>query len=379
MKFLHLVWAGIWRKPVRAILTAASIVMAFLLFGLLQGFVSGIGNSVKLTHADVLLTFSRVSQVEPLPISEAQQIRTVPGVASVTPVILFVGAYRTALQIVPAFAVDIDALAKSDPGLITSAQLAAMKADRAGALLSSAMGRYGWKPGDRVPIRSALWTNRDGKSIWDLDIVGTHGGSTDDMFRNVVLVNYDYVDQARTSSQGTASLFVLKIADPNRAAEIAHAVDALFANSPHETKTASQRQLAQDQLKQISGLGVAVQAIVGAAFFALLFSVGSVMMQSVRERTPELAVLKTLGFTDAGILGLLLSETFLLCLFAAAIGLGLAALLFPAIRVATGFGVQGGPTLAIGFLLAAALALLTGFAPAVRGMRLSIVDALAGR
>ena len=379
MKFLHLVWAGIWRRPVRAILTLASIVMAFLLFGLLQGFVSGLGASVKLTHADVLLTFSRVSQVEPLPISEAQQIRTVPGVASVTPVILFIGSYRTPLQIVPAFALDVDELAKSDPSLITPAQLAAMKNDRAGALLSAAMGRYGWKVGDKVPIRSALWTNREGKNVWDLDIVGTHGGSSDDMFRNVVLVNYDYVDQARTSSQGTASLFVLKIADPNRAAAIAHAVDARFANSPHETKTASQRQIAQDQLKQISGLGVAVQAIVGAAFFALLFSVGSVMMQSVRERTPELAVLKTLGFTDTGILGLILSETVLLCMFAAAIGLGLAALLFPAIRVVTGFGVQGGPTLAIGFLMAAALALLTGLAPAIRGMRLSIVDALAGR
>ena len=246
MKFLHLVWAGIWRKPVRAILTLASIVMAFLLFGLLQGFVSGLGASVKLTHADMLLTFSRVSQVEPLPISEAQQIRTVPGVASVTPVILFIGSYRT------------------------PAQLAAMKNDRAGALLSPAMARYGWKVGDKVPIRSALWTNRDGKNVWDLDIVGTHGGSTDDMFRNLVLVNYDYVDQARTSSHGTASLFVLKIADPNRAAAIAQAVDALFANSPHETKTASQRQIAQDQLKQISGLGVAVQAILGPAFFAPL-------------------------------------------------------------------------------------------------------------
>ena len=380
MKFLPLIWAGVWRRPGRAILTLLSIVTAFLLFGLLQGFASGLGQAGALTHADVLLTFSRVSQVEPLPVSQAAQIKAVPGVAAVTPVVLFTGSYRTPLQIVPAFAVDIDQLAAADPALITPAQAAAMRSHRAGALISPLMARsYGWKTGDSVPVRSLLWSNRNGTSTWPLDVVGVHGGAKDDIFTNITLVNYDYVDQGRTAAQGTASLFVLRVADPSRANQIASAVDRLFANSPHETKTATQRQLAQDQLKQIGDIGLVVNEIVAAAFFALLFSVGSVMMQSVRERTPELAVLKTLGFTDGGVMGLVLGEAITLCLFAAAIGLGLAYITFPGIRVLTGFGIRGGPVMGVGLLIAVGLALIVGLPPAIRGMRLSIVDALAGR
>lgn len=122
-----------------------------------------------------------------------------------------------------------------------------------------------------------------------------------------------------------------------------------------------------------------VRAIVGAVFFALLFSVGAVMMQSVRERTPELAVLKTLGFTDGAVMLIVLAEALILCLFSAAIGLGLAALAFPLVKAGIGFNVQAGPVLLVGLLLAVALALISGLPPAVRGMRLSIVDALAGR
>jgi putative ABC transport system permease protein len=380
VKFLPLIWAGVWRRPGRAMLTLLSIVTAFLLFGLLQGFASGLNQAGALTHADVLLTFSRLSQVEPLPVAQAAQIRNVPGVAAVTPVITFPSSYRTPFQIVPIFAVDIDQLAAADPTLITKAQATAMRSQRAGALLSPmAAGRFGWKAGETVPVRSLLWSNRNGASTWPLDVVGVHGGAKDDIFTNISLVNYDYVDQGRTSAQGTASLFVLRVADPNHASQIGSAVDRLFANSPHETKTATQRQLAQDQLKQIGDIGLVVNEIVGAAFFALLFSVGSVMMQSVRERTGELAVMKTLGFTDGGVMGLVLGEAIALCLFAAAIGLGLAYITFPGIRIATGFGVRGGPVMGVGLLVAIALALIVGVPPAIRGMRLSIVDALAGR
>jgi len=381
VKFAPLIWAGVWRKPGRAILTLLSIVTAFLLFGLLQGFASGLNQAGSQTRADVLLTFARVSQIEPLPVSQAAQIKSVPGVAAVTPVVLFTGTYRTPLQLVPAFAVDIDQLAAADPDLITPAQIQAMHAHRDGILASSLIaGRYGWKIGDSVPIRSFQWTNRvSGGSTWTLDVVGVHGGAQDDFFKNITLVNYDFIDQARTTSQGTASLFVLRIADPNRASQIGGAVDRLFANSPHETKTATQRQLAQDQLKQIGDIGLVVNEIVAAAFFALLFSVGSVMMQSVRERTPELAVLKTLGFTDGGVMGLVLGEAITLCLFAAAIGLGLAYVTFPGIRALTGFGIRGGPVMGVGLLIAVGLALIVGLPPAIRGMRLSIVEALAGR
>ena len=167
--------------------------------------------------------------------------------------------------------------------------------------------------------------------------------------------------------------------DPRAAGAVGVAIDRQFANSAHETKTASERQLAADSVKQIGDIGLMVRAIMGAVFFALLFSVGAVMMQAVRERTPELAVLKTLGFTDGGVLWLILAEALVFCVFSAAIGLLLAALLFPAIKRYAGFDIHVGPVLLLGLAVAAGMAVVTGLPPALRGMRLQIVNALAGR
>jgi putative ABC transport system permease protein len=198
-------------------------------------------------------------------------------------------------------------------------------------------------------------------------------------FGRAFLANYDYVDQGRTSGAGTASMFLVRVADPTKADQVALSIDALFHNSPNETKTQSEQQLVADQIKQIGDIGFVVQAVVSAAFFTLLFSVGAVMMQSVRERTPELAVLKTLGFSDLTVLGLILAEAMTVCLFAAAIGLGLANLLFPLAKAAVGLDVSAGPLILVGLVIAAGLAIVAGLPPALRGMRLSIVDALAGR
>ena len=194
-----------------------------------------------------------------------------------------------------------------------------------------------------------------------------------------MLVNYAYVDEGRTQSKGTASFFFLKTTDPKLATEIGAKVDALFANSPHETRTVTPRQMAQTQFKQIGDIALVINAIVGAIFFALLFSVGAVMAQSVRERTPELAILKTIGFTDGAVMALLLTETLVFCLFAAGIGLGLAEIAFPLIRKSIGFQASAGPILLAGLGFAVALAVISGAPPAIRAMRLQIVDALAGR
>ena len=222
-------------------------------------------------------------------------------------------------------------------------------------------------------------TNRDGSPTWPVDIVGVFSSSGGTLFKNAMLINFDYVDQGRTSNGGTAPVFVIRIDDPHRANQIAAAIDHQFANSAHETKTATVRQIAQNSLKQIGDIGLVINAIVAAVFFALLFSVGALMMQSVRERTPELAVLKTLGFTDRGLMGLILAESLTFCLVSAAIGLGIAALLFPIAKQLIGFNVQAGPLMLTGLGLAVGLALVSGLPPAIRAMRLQVVDALAGR
>jgi putative ABC transport system permease protein len=383
VKYLHLIWAGVWRRPGRATLTLLSIVNAFLLYGLLQGFASGLGATVAETHADVLVTQSRISQIEPLPMSELPLIRTTPGVRAVSPVVIFHGGFRTAQPInMRGFAVDPDAIAQANPDeVIPPADIEALKHTRNGVIVPATVaGLFNLKVGDKMPLKSMYWTNRDGTNVWPLSVVAIYRTNPRDIFfGSAVLVNYDYVDQARTQSNGTSSVFLVRVADPSQAGQVANRIDAQFANSPNETKTESERQLAADSIKQIGDIGFVVRAIVGAVFFALLFSVGAVMMQSVRERTPELAVMKTLGFTDRAILMIILAESLLLCLFSAAIGLGLASLLFPLIKVGIGFDVHAGPVLLAGFALAAALAVISGLPPAIRGMRLSIVDALAGR
>jgi putative ABC transport system permease protein len=382
VKYLHLVWAGIWRRPGRATLTLLSIVNAFLLYGLLQGFASGLGSTVAATHADVLVTASRISQVEPLPMSQLALIRATPGVKSATPIIIFHGAFRTAQPVnFRGFAVDADSFAASNPDeVIPPADIAALKRARTGVLLPSTVAAFfKLKIGDPMPVKSMLWTNKDGAS-WPLQVVGIYKTNPKDIFfGSAILTNYDYVDEARTQSAGTASVYVVRVVDPAQAGAVAQRIDAQFANSPNETKTESEQQLAADSIKQIGDIGFVVRAIVGAVFFALLFSVGAVMMQSVRERTPELAVMKTLGFTDGAVMALILAEALVFCIVSAAIGLGLASLLFPLIKLSIGFEVHAGPVLLIGLGLAALLALISGLPPALRGMRLSIVDALAGR
>ena len=382
MKFLPLIWAGIWRKRGRAILTLLSVLNAFLLFGLLQGFSSGIDHAIGETHADVLYVFSRVSILEGLPLGHIAQIKTVPGVKAVSPLVVFTSTYRTPGDFINAVAVDPETFFDAYPSLSAAApsQLDAMRRTRTGALMGTDLARtHGWKVGDVVPLRSMYWPNKSGTPTWPVTIVGTYISKDPNFGSSALLINYAYIDEGRTSQNGTANILMVRVDDPNKAGQVSEAVDKLFANSPHETKTATQRQYAQNQLKQIGDIGLVIRAIMGAVFFALLLSVGSVMMQSVRERTPELAVLKTLGFSDQAVLALVLAETLIFCLFSGALGLAAAAALFPVVKTVVGFSMQPGPVMALGLVAAVALALLTGLPPAIRAMRLQIVDALAGR
>jgi putative ABC transport system permease protein len=381
MKFLHLVWAGMWRRRGRSILTLLSVLNAFLLFGILQGFTSGLNNVVGEAHGDILYVTNRVSILEGLPLGHMAQIATVPGVKGVSPLVVFTSYWRDPKNTVQAVGIDADTFFQTYPSLSAApAQLRAMRQQRTGALVGTTVQRlHGWKIGDTIPLHSLFWPNRNGSSSWPVTIVGTYSSTDPNFGANDLLLNYDYIDQGRITQNGTANLFIVHIADPNRASDVSLAIDKLFANSPHETKSATEGQYVQDQIKQIGDIGFVVRAIMGAVFFALLLSVGTVMMQSVRERTPELAVMKTLGFSDGTVLAIVLAETVIFCLFSAALGLGVAALLFPVAKTMVGFSMSPGPVMALGLLGALALALLTGLPPAFRAMRLQIVDALAGR
>ena len=371
-----------WRRPGRAALTLVSMICAFVLFGVLQGFSGGLDGLVARAHADRLFVESQISQLDPLPVSLGPQIAAIPGVRVVAKIVLMGGPFRGPNDFIPAVAVVPDEFRVFDDALkITPAQWAALAHTRSGVLLPSDFARlHDLKVGDRIPLKPTFVQRSDGAPTWPIDVVAIFPEDPEEGFGDDVFVNYDYVDQARAAGAGTVHAFDVRIDDPARAAQIAAAIDRLSVNSPHATRTFTGLQLTQASVAQIGQVGLAVRLIMGAVFFALLFSVGAVMIQSARERTGEIAVLKTLGFGDAGLSALILAEALVFCLIAAAIGLTLSRFVYPVMLKALQFnGVPSGPTLAVGLVFAALLALVTAAAPAWRARSLSIVDALAGR
>jgi putative ABC transport system permease protein len=380
MKFLPLIWSGLWRKRTRTIFTLLSIMTAFLLFGMLQGVIAAFNRSLEAAAVDRLTVVSKVSFTEPLPYSYLSQIESIPGVASVSYLSWFGTYYQDRKNFVFSFPLDPERYFPMYPELkLPAQQLKALERTRTGAVIGRLLAdKYGWKIGDRVPLHSVIWTKAGGSSDWEFDIVGIYDAATAQQAQSFFF-NHDYFDEARSFGKGTVGWYIVKVREPNLAPQVAQAIDRRFANSPDETKTQTEKEFSQSFIKQQGDINFIVRAILGAVFFTLLFLTGNTMMQSVRERIPELAVLKTLGFSDGRVLGLVLAESLLLCLVAAALGLALASAVFPAMQAFIGETRLPPEVLVLGAIVAALLALVTGLPPALRAKRLNIVDALAGR
>jgi putative ABC transport system permease protein len=376
MKYFRLIWAGLWRKKPRTIFTMLSIVVAFLLFGLLQGVNQGFKTVVQRLDIDRLYVQPKAG--DGLPVSYLNRIKSVPGVTAIAHWNYFGGYYKSASNAIPAFATDPTELFNVYHQLkIKPEYLDAMQRIRTGAITSEALAKqYGWKIGDRIPLGTSIWTTKGGSSTWYFDLVGTFEAPPG--FPSFFL-NYSYFDEAAAFGNGMVHIVIVRFDDPSKAAQIADSIDKLFENSASETRTQTESAMMQSQLKQLGDINFIANAIVGAVLFTLLFLTANTMMQSVRERTAELAVLKTFGFSDGKVLVLILIEALLLCLFAAAIGLFLASAVFPAMKPI--FGEFRMPMLVAGMGagLAVMLALISGLPPAWRAGRLNIVDALAGR
>lgn len=380
MRFLPLIWSGIWRKPGRSILIFLQVSVAFALFGVLQGMKTGVEDLIGRARADLLLVHSSLGFVDSLPLGQLEQIRSVPGVKAVVPVGLFGGAYQKPTQ--PVFIVAI----RPDEGWLSAftytvapEHVTAFEATRTGTLVRKALSdKYGWKIGDRIPLMTSA-AKTDGSTDWAYEIVGTYTDSDMGGGNDVILINYDYFDAARVVGKGTVNHFNVSIVEPRQAATVADAIDRRFANSSNETRTESLRELAQSQMQSIGDLDFLIRAVVGAVLVALLFATTTMMLQSIRERTAELAVLKTLGFSARALFLFILAEAAIVCVAAAAFGLMLALLVFPlAAKFVPGLSMPV-QVVALGLGCAALVALISASAPAIRAARLNIVGALAGR
>ncbi|MDH3440372.1 MAG: FtsX-like permease family protein [Gammaproteobacteria bacterium] len=382
MKYFYLVWKSLWRKKIRTTLTILSVFVAFLLFGLLNALNQAFGGATDLANAQRLITLDKISIINSLPAAYLQRIESIPGVNRVAHASWFGGYYQEPRNQFAQFPVDPERYLDVYPELsIPDEQREDWMRRRDTIIVGRGLiEQFGWAIGDRIPIYSSIWTNKSGSQVWDFEIAGIF--DNDDPRSNTLfmLIHYDYFDEGRAFGQGSMGWFILNIDDDANAAEVANAVDTQFANSPNQTKTSTEAAFAESFIGQYGNIALIVSLILGAVFFTILLVAGNTMAQSVRERISELAVLKTLGFEDKSVMGIVLAESSLVMLFGGLMGLGTAALLVN-VLLAGSIPLPGvyidAQALLMGLLYMVLAGIAAGLFPALRAMRLTIVDALA--
>lgn len=388
MKYLHLIWAALFRRKLRTFLTLVSIVTAFLLFGLLDAVRVGFDQAGQSANgAQRLQTGAKLSFIQLLPMSLGARIAQIDGVKNTTFANWFGGAYQKPENQVFSFAVAPNYLDIYPEMEVSAEARKAFAETKAGALVGQGLAkRYGWKVGDQVPMQSTIFPDKNGSQNWPFKIVGlihVSDKKTGAWFDQMFLLNWKYFDDTTPWNQGKVGWYVTRVADVNQADRIAKTIDQISANSDHETRTLTEQAATAAWMKQLADINLIVTSIMGAVFFTLLLLAGNTMMQAVRERTSEIAVLKTLGFSGYSVLGMVLAEAVLLLLLGGCVGLGLASVVGPAVGAASGgtlnLPAAGAASWAIGMALMLVFGLLVGALPALNAMRLNITDALAGR
>ena len=386
MKYFSLVWSALFRSKTRTLLTLLSVTAAFLLFGLLDSVRVAFNSGGSVAGADRLVVASRLSITQMLPYSLQQQLESTPGVKQATYAAWFGGIYKDPKNFFPNFSVGPGYLDMYPEYIVDPAQVKAWEADRTGAIVGENLAkRFGWKVGDTIPLQATIFPQKDGSNAWPLTLRGTFrlADSKRKGEENQLIFHWKYFDEANQYVNGQVGWYMVRLDNADHATRVARSIDALSENSDRETKTQTEQAFNQSFAKQFADIGLIVTAIMGAVFFTLLLLTGNTMAQAVRERIPELAVLKTIGFSNRSVLWLVLAESILLVVLGGLIGLGISALIMPAVSAASGGAIQlpslPGSTWAMGVGLAVLIGAVVGLLPALRGMRLNIVDALAGR
>lgn len=382
MKYLPLIVRNLLRRKIRTIFTTASIFIAFLLFGVLMALKAAFSMGVEVAGADRLMMIHKVSFIQPLPKSYLERLRPVEGITLISHANWFGGIYQDPSNFFANMAVDPESwLAMYPEYVLPEEQKRAWFADRTGAIVGADLAkRFGWKVGDRVPLKATIYQKRDG-SPWEFTIDGIYDSPMKGADKTQFFFHYDYLNESvrGTFMADQVGWYLIKVGNPAEADGIAKRVDSLFANSPAETKTATEKVFASNFAKQVGDIGAIVTAIAAVVILFILFVAGNAMAQSIRERTNELAILKTLGFTDGKVLAMVLFESLLVAIVGGGLGLMLASLIIA----------QGDPTggflpifhfpprdLILGVALVLVLGVLAGLVPGLQAGRLKIVDAL---
>jgi putative ABC transport system permease protein len=387
VKYLHLVWAALMRRRTRTLFTLLSVVAAFLLFGLLDSVHSAFNVAAHdVAGVDRLVTVAKVSFTMQLPKSLLGRIQTVPGVSEVTYANWFGGIYQDPKNFFPNEAVAPNFLDLYPEWVLSPEQRKAFRETRTGAIVGAHLAQhFGWKLGDKIPLQATIYPQKGGGNTWTFDLVGIYHVKDPKLVNqeDLLFFNWDNFDEARQFGNGQVGWYITRVTDTSQANRVAQAIDALSFDSDHETKTQSEQAFNVGFVSQFADIGLIVGAIMGAVFFTLILLTGNTMAQAVRERIPEIGVLKTVGFSNRSVLALVLAEGAVLLLLGAAIGLLLAGLVVSAVRLKMGGAFPldpiGWEIWLQGLILALLVGLVVGALPALRGMRLRIVDALSGR
>ena len=386
MKYFSLIWSALFRSKTRTFLTLLSVIAAFLLFGLLDSVRVAFNSGSSVAGADRLVVASRLSITQMLPKSLLTEIEATPGVKKTAYAAWFGGMYQDPKNFFPNFSVSPNYFEMYPEYVVKPDQLKAWQNERTGAIVGAALAkRHGWKVGDTIPLQATIFPKKDGSNAWPLKLTGIFEVADDKRKgeENSLVFHWEYFAEANQYTDSRVGWYMVKLDNVDHATRVAKAIDAISQNSDHETKSQTEQAFNQSFAKQFADIGLIVTAIMGAVFFTLLLLTGNTMAQAVRERIPELAVLKTIGFSNRSILWLVLAEAILLVALGGLIGLGIAALIMPAVSAASGGMIQlpgvMPETWLMGLLLMLAIGVIVGLLPALRGMRLNIVDALAGR
>ncbi|HWL16861.1 MAG TPA: FtsX-like permease family protein [Opitutus sp.] len=380
MKFFPLIWRNLTRKKLRTSLTLLTIMVAFVLFGILCAVREALVGGVALAGADRLIVRHKVSIIQMLPESYQARIARIPGVAAVTHQTWFGGTYQDPKNFFMQNPVEPEAFMAMFPEFILPPeQMKAWLATRTGAIVGRKTAeRFHWKIGDKIPIMSPIWLRK----TWEFDLVGIYDGAKKGTDTTSMFFRYDYFDESRQAQNwgaGQVGWYTIRVKDPAQAAEVAKLVDREFENSPYETKTEPEGAFAQGFANQIGNITAIVSGILAAVFFTILLVTGSTMSQAIRDRIGELGVLKAIGFTNGRLLSLVLAESCLLTVLGGGLGLALAALVTaggdPTGGMLPMFRLPGSDVL-VGFFISLALGLVTGALPALQAMRLRVADAV---
>ncbi|MDJ0758815.1 MAG: FtsX-like permease family protein [Woeseiaceae bacterium] len=382
MKDLYLVLKNLTRKKMRLFLTVFATFIAFMIFGTLTAFQKAFDSGVDLAADDRLIVLNKISFTQVLPIAYATRVRAVENVEAMTHLNWFGGYYQDPRSQFAMFAVDAENFMEVfDELVLSDAEREAWIDNRQGLIAGRAIAdTYGWEVGDRIPINSNIFSQRDGRTDWDFDVVGIYEGEDPQTDTNGVYFHYEYFNETQSFGGDFIGFMAVRTSDPSLNETVIKTIDDMFANSPAETETVPEKAFNKAFIEQIGNLSLILTSVVLAAFFVILVIVGNSMILSIRERTGEIGVMKTLGFTSGRIFRMVLAESVLLALIGGVLGVlasGFMITLINSAPIQLPVLVLDGSVWSQAMLFVVALGFITGIVPAMSALRLNIITALS--